>query len=162
MSFVPRVPAAARGRSDGEDGRCCPKGTGFHPLELVARPDAETACPCHRAGLAGRLFHHGLAALEHPAGADRRLRPGLFHGVVRDRFDHRGATIRPVLHPAFGCASRDREWISLHGACRDPVDADLSGRLHAGWPAWRRAADHELALFCGTPAFPCSSSPMPY
>jgi hypothetical protein len=32
---------------------------------------------------------------------------------------------------AVGCPPCDREWISLHGTYRDPVDADLSGRVHA-------------------------------
>jgi hypothetical protein len=36
---------------------------------------------------------------------------------------------------------------ALHRAYCDPVDADLSGRVHARWLAWRRAADHELALY---------------
>src|ERR1700682_6222602 len=144
--YEPRVPAAAEGRCDGEEGRRCPRGTAFHPRELVARPGAETACPCHRAGLAGGLFHRGRAILDHPGMADRRLRPGLCHGDVRERFDHRCPAVCPGLHPAFACPPRDRKWISLHGAHVNPVDADLSGRLHARWPAWRRAAEQELAL----------------
>ena len=74
------------------------------------------------------------------------LRPDLCHGDVRDRFDHRRPAVCPVLHPAFACPARDREWISLHRAHRHPVDADLSGCLRAEWPAWRRAAEHQLAL----------------
>src|SRR3981081_1603112 len=137
MSFVPRVPAAAKGRSDGEDGHRCPGGTAFPSLELVARPGAETACPCRRARLAGRLFHRGWATLDHPGMADRRLRPGLCHGDVRERFDHRGSAVCPVLHPAFACPPRDLKWISLHCAHVNPVEADISGHLHAYWPAAR-------------------------
>ena len=123
-----------------------PEEQHFILSNLVAKPGAETAGPCRRAGLARRLFHHGWSALDHPTGADRRLRPGLWHGDVRERFDHRCAAVCPVLHPAVACPPRDREWISLRGAHLDPVDADLSGRIHARWPAWRRAADHDLAL----------------
>jgi hypothetical protein len=144
---VPRAPTAAKRRSDGEHGHRCTGGTAFHPLELAAHPGADKACPCRRARLAGRLFHHGGAALDHPAGADRRLRPGLCHGDVRERFDHRCPAVCPVLDLAFACAARDRKWISLHSANDNPVDADLSGRLHAKWPAWRRAAEHKLALY---------------
>src|SRR5262245_13235374 len=121
-------------------------GAAFHPCDLTAQPAAETACPCGRARLAGRVFHHGWAALDLPAGADRPLRRSLWHGDLRECLDHRGPAVQPVRHPALACPPRDRERISLHGAYRDPVDADLSGGVHAKWPAGRRAADHELAL----------------
>src|SRR5260370_21036713 len=160
MSFVPRIPGAAEGRSDGEDGRRCSSGTAFHPLELVARPGAETACPCCRAGLAGGLLHRGWAALDHPGRADRRLRPGLCHGDVRERFDHCYPAVCPVLHPAFACPPRDLEWISLHGAHVNPVDADLSGRLHARWPAGRRAAEHDLDLYSVAPRISAVRPPL--
>src|SRR5262245_1937308 len=39
-----------------------------------------------------------------------------------------------------------REWISLRGADLDPVDADLSGRVCARWPAWRWAVFRAVAL----------------
>ena len=38
------------------DGRRCPRGTAFHPLEPVAEPGAETACPCRRAALLVAFF----------------------------------------------------------------------------------------------------------
>src|SRR5262245_64359602 len=59
-------------------------GAAFHPCDLTAQPAAETACPCGRARLAGRVFHHGWAALDLPAGADRPLRRGLWHGDLRE------------------------------------------------------------------------------
>ena len=53
------VPAAARSRSDGEAAAVVPEEQHFILSNLVAEPGAETACPCRRARLAGRLFHHG-------------------------------------------------------------------------------------------------------
>src|SRR5262245_56694308 len=146
LSFVPRVPAAAKKNFDDPAGRHCSGGSAFYSCDLAARPGAETVCPRGRACLAGRVFHHGWPALDLPARADRRLRPGLWHGGLRERVEHRGPAIQPVRHFALALPPRDREWISLHGADRDPVVADLSGHLHAKWPAWRGTTEHGLAF----------------
>jgi len=41
-------------------------------------------------------FSSWRAALDHPGRADRRLRPGLCHGDVRERFDHHYPAVCPV------------------------------------------------------------------
>src|SRR4029453_4081403 len=79
-SFVLCVPAAAKSCSDEERSRGRVRGTAFHPLNLAAKPRAETARSCRRARAARRLCHHGWAALVLSAGTDRCVRSGLWHG----------------------------------------------------------------------------------
>jgi len=65
-------------------------------------------------------------------GADRRLCPSLRDRDLRNRSNHRCAAVRTVLYPALGRSPCDREWISLYGAYRDPVDVDLSQGIGIG------------------------------
>src|SRR4030088_1318040 len=104
MSFVPRVPAAAKERSDAEDARRCPRGTAFHPLELVARPGAETACPCRRARLAGRLLITN--AIDSMAAKD-----GARVLCVRSEVHNGGGVIVSVADTGTGIGSQDFERI---------------------------------------------------
>ena len=70
-----RAPAAAKSRSDDEAGRNRPRGSAPHPCNLTAQPGAETACPCGRARLVGRVFHHGWTATsDHSKDAFTRIK----------------------------------------------------------------------------------------
>src|SRR6478752_376035 len=144
MNSVARAPAAARSHADGEHGRR-PGGTALYPLEPVAEPGAKAARAWSRAGFAGRIFHHGRAPREGSTGADRCLRSGLCHCDACDRLHYCGPAVRAVLYPAFTCTPRDLKRISLHSAYVNSLDADLSGRVRAKWPPWRRAPEHGVA-----------------
>lgn len=66
--------------------------------------------------------------------------------VVNDN-DNCSIAVCTVLDPTVVGTPRAIKWLSVYGADRSLMDADISGRAWAEWPAQRWHPEHTLDLY---------------
>ena len=153
VSFAPGVPAAAKGRSMLKTAAVVREEPPFI-LSSLSPSRAQKRLALAVVFALRSPFYHGRGALDRPPGADRRLHPGLCHGDLRERFDHRCSAVCPVLDPAFARASRDRQRISLHCAHRLPWLLTFPGVFTPAGLLGAGLRSTSWLYPCGTAVFP--------
>ena len=162
MRYSPREVHCPLGRTGGCDGASGRRRPAVCPFEPAARQATNASGRRDRARAGHRPVPRGRAVWRYSVRRGSFLRRGLHDGDVRDRFDHRGPPVRPVLDSPVARHSRDRKRLPLH---RVSDRARTCSHFRACWPhtacsaACRRPRS---CISCGTAGSRCSSSSMPW